>query len=242
MQAYSITDIGKKRKLNEDYTFSSVSSIGVFDNLFMVADGMGGHNGGGFASKNTIEAMESSIRKSVGLDREKIILDAVNKVNDYIRDIASMDLALYGMGTTLVGATVSGNELFAFNIGDSRLYVVGNGEIEQVTNDHSLVSAMVQSGTLDREAAKVHPKKNIITRAVGVLASVEPDFFKRLLLPGDIILLCSDGLSNMVEDDEIFGIIMQDIPLKDRAIELVDRANENGGKDNVSVILVDPFG
>lgn len=241
MQAFSVTDVGKKRKINQDYTFSSVSPIGILPNLFMVADGMGGHNGGDYASKYTVECIENYVRESTGGQKEQLIREAIHKANAYVRDMARMDLALYGMGTTLVGATICQNELLAVNVGDSRLYVIGNGEIEQVTNDHSLVSEMVQSGTIDIEAAKDHPKKNIITRAVGVLEDVEPDFFIRVLLPGDIVLLCSDGLSNMVEDEEIFGIIMQDIPLRDKGMELINRANENGGKDNIAVVLIDPF-
>lgn len=241
MQAFSITDIGKKRKLNQDYTFSSVSSIGSLPNLFMVADGMGGHNGGDYASKYTVECIENQIRQSRGGNKEGIIREAITRANTYIRDMARMDLALFGMGTTLVCATITGDELLVSNVGDSRLYVIGNDEIEQVTNDHSLVSEMVQAGSIDRQAAKDHPKKNIITRAIGVLESVEPDFFIRKLLPGDTVLLCSDGLSNMVEDEEIFGIIMQETSLQEKGNELISRANENGGKDNIAVILVDPF-
>lgn len=241
MQAFSITDIGKKRKLNQDYTFSSVSPIGVLPNLFMVADGMGGHNGGDYASKYTVECIENRIRESAGENKKELFREAILGANDYVREMARMDMALYGMGTTLVGATITDNELLAVNVGDSRLYVIGNGEIEQVTIDHSLVSEMVLAGSLDVDMAKDHPKKNIITRAVGVLESVEPDFFERTLYPGDIVLLCSDGLTNMVDDNELFGIVMQDIPLPDRGRELIARANENGGKDNIAVVLVDPF-
>ena len=144
-----------------------------------------------------------------------------------------------GMGTTLVMATCLGKYLEVANVGDSRLYLV-NEDIEQITVDHSLVEEMIRMGGIDRESARNHPDKNIITRAIGARDTVEADFFNLELRDGDIILLCSDGLTNMVKDDEIQRILKSGEGLKERAEALVRAANNNGGKDNISVIIIEP--
>ena len=150
---------------------------------------------------------------------------------------ASEDLE--GMGTTVVAATVRDGKLLAMNVGDSRLYLISDGKIRQITMDHSLVEEMVRKGILAKEKARNHPKKNIITKAVGVAQAVEPDFFEVDLKAGDRILMCSDGLSNMLEDEELQKIVDSVGSLEDKAKLLVDAANVNGGKDNVSVILIE---
>ena len=143
------------------------------------------------------------------------------------------------MGTTVVAATIEGDKFTVMNIGDSRLYLLNQEGIRQITVDHSLVEEMVKKGVLSKENARSHPKKNIITRAVGVTATVEPDFFEVEWKSGDRILMCTDGLSNMLEDDELFMIINSVGSLEEKAKMLVDAANGNGGKDNISVILVE---
>ena len=167
--------------------------------------------------------------------------DAIKRANSDIRGIASSDESLSGMGTTVVVATVSDDVLQVANVGDSRLYIIRQNEIRQVTRDHSLVEEMVRMGGIDRLAARSHPDKNIITRAVGALDSIEADFFREELKRGDMILLCSDGLTNMLEDEEIREIIDRETTLSEKGKQLVDAANENGGKDNISVILVAPY-
>ena len=127
------------------------------------------------------------------------------------------------------------------NVGDSRLYVINQEEITQITRDHSLVEEMIRLGEMNKSEAKEHPDKNIITRAVGVAKDLEVDFFEVGLKSGDIVLLCSDGLTNMIEDDEIKRIVLSQRDIVERAEKLVETANENGGKDNITVVLINPF-
>ncbi len=242
LQAFSVTDIGKRRKLNQDYVFVSACPVGKLSNLFIVADGMGGHNAGDYASKYTVETMEAEIRTSEQTDTVAILGNAIEKANSYIRSLADSDESLSGMGTTVVAATVWGSRLQVANVGDSRLYIIRQKQIRQITRDHSLVEEMVRMGGIDRQSARKHPDKNIITRAVGALESIEVDFFTEELQDGDRILLCSDGLTNMLEDEEICEIISRETTLPEKGKQLVDAANENGGKDNIAVVLIDPFG
>ena len=144
------------------------------------------------------------------------------------------------MGTTLVAATVIEHTLYFANVGDSRLYLL-NDEIRQLSKDHSLVQEMVRLGGLNAEEAKHHPDKNIITRAIGVKEDIEIDFFEYRLKKGDIILMCTDGLSNMVEDEEIFQIVRSSRDVVEAVEQLIERANSNGGKDNIGVIVAEPF-
>lgn len=241
LQAFSMTDIGKRRKLNQDYVFVSACPIGNLPNLFIVADGMGGHNAGDYASKYTVEIIEEHIRESCLMAPTEILEDAIRAANAYIRERAQEDETLSGMGTTVVAATVADTLLQVANVGDSRLYIANKNGIRQITRDHSLVEEMVRMGGIDRQAARSHPDKNIITRAVGALDTVEADFFRVDLKAGDLILLCSDGLTNMLEDEDIWEILENDGSLSEKGRRLIGAANENGGKDNIAVILIDPF-
>lgn len=240
LEAYSITDIGRKRQLNQDYVFSSAKPLGNMPNLFIVADGMGGHNAGDYASKCTAETVVSEIRNSFEKNPTIIIQKAIQTANAKIRRTASEDENLMGMGTTLVVATVIGKYLQVANVGDSRLYIIGKKGIRQITRDHSLVEEMIRLGGLAREDARRHPDKNIITRAIGAKDEVEADFFTEELMPEDIVLMCSDGLTNMLEDSEIAEIVsneeLKDLPQKAEA--LIGAANNNGGKDNIAVVLI----
>ncbi len=241
VQTFSITDIGKRRKLNQDYVFVSVSPIGALPNLFIVADGMGGHNAGDYASKYTVEMIERQIRESELREPVSILDEAICRANDYIRSMAREDIHLSGMGTTVVAATLEQAGLQVANVGDSRLYIANEKEIRQITRDHSLVEEMVRMGGIDRVTARSHPDRNIITRAIGALDTVEADFFQVDLYPGDIILLCSDGLTNMLEDEEIRRIVTGTGSLSEKGKQLVCAANDNGGRDNIAVILINPF-
>ena len=147
---------------------------------------------------------------------------------------------MWGMGTTVVAAVIAGSRLHAANVGDSRLYIVSDA-IRQITKDHSYVEEMVRRGEIDREAARNHPDKNIITRAVGATQEIEADFFEVKLYPDDLVLLCSDGLTNMVEDDAIWKIIREQSDVAVAAKRLIEAANQNGGRDNITVIVIDPF-
>ncbi len=242
MKFYAITDIGRKRELNEDYIYTSGQPIGALPNLFIVADGMGGHKAGDYASMHTVDRFVEVIRE---LGEEHGVQDAINEAvtaaNAYIYQRSRENSNLSGMGTTLVLASCIGNEAIVANIGDSRLYLV-NDAMTQITRDHSLVEEMVTLGGIDREMARNHPDKNIITRAVGVKEEVAADFFEVDLTKGDKLLLCSDGLTNMLRDEEIYQIIQDNKELEQAAKALVDAANENGGRDNIAVVLVEPFG
>ncbi len=239
IKAVSKTDIGKLRQLNQDFVFTSVYPLGALDNLFLVADGMGGHKAGDYASKCAVETIIEMCSKSRGKKMVTAISDAINEANTRIRRKAMEDVNMVGMGTTAVLATVNNDTLTVANVGDSRLYIISAEKtITQITRDHSLVEEMVRMGGIDRVSARNHPDKNIITRAIGATGNVNIDFFEVSLKEGDVILMCSDGLSNMLEDKDILEIVTTNDDLQTTANALVSAANENGGSDNISVVLI----
>lgn len=241
LKAFSISDIGKRRKINQDYVYASEQPIGKLPNLFIVADGMGGHNAGDYASKITVETILNEVSGSQELNPQILLGHAIELANELVVTVASRAEDLAGMGTTVVAATCMGRLLQVANVGDSRLYVVHENEIEQITQDHSLVAEMVRLGGIARDDARNHPDKNIITRAVGGKETVEVDFFTVELQESDTVLMCSDGLTNMLEDEEIYSILKCEKSIQEKAQVLVDKANERGGRDNISVILIAPF-
>ena len=241
MRVYSATDVGQRRKMNQDYVFVSENPVGNLPNLFVVADGMGGHNAGDYASSHAVQTLVDEIRRDADFNPIKVIRHAIETANTEILDSSRSDENLRGMGTTMVVCTIVGHYAYVANVGDSRLYVV-QGEIHQVTKDHSLVQEMVRMGEIKPEEARNHPDKNIITRALGAERTVDIDFFDLKLEPDSTILMCSDGLSNMVEDRTMEEIITN--PDKDitwKGDTLIREANQNGGKDNIAVILIEPF-
>ena len=239
MNSFSVTNVGKVRKNNQDSVFRTESKIGNLPNLFIVADGMGGHNGGDTASVLCIDSMCEYIK---GCTEEKVIPimeGAIRHANNAIYEKSLTDPALSGMGTTVVAAVIDEGVLYVANVGDSRLYYVEGDELRQITEDHSLVEEMVKKGDLDRDEARFHPNKNIITRALGVGKVIDIDYFELHTDKDGIVLLCSDGLSNMLSDQEILETINGNKDQADNiARALVDKANENGGKDNITVIVV----
>ena len=241
MRIYSATDVGQKRKMNQDYVFASADPVGNLPNLFVVADGMGGHNAGDYASSHAVGIVVEEIREDADFNPVKVIRHAIESANTEIITQAQKDEKLRGMGTTMVAATIVGHNAYVANVGDSRLYVAGE-QIQQITKDHSLVQEMVRMGELNAEEARNHPDKNIITRALGAERTVDVDFFDLKLEPGNVVLMCSDGLSNMVEDDRIGEIISDtDRDLQERGQALISEANRNGGKDNIAIVLIEPF-
>lgn len=240
MKLYAITDKGKKRELNEDYIYTSAQPVGKLPNLLIVADGMGGHNAGDYASEHTVKKVVEVIKELTSEESvEDILSKAINEANEYIYNCSLTDESLNGMGTTLVVASCEDDKLTVANVGDSRLYVV-NEKITQITKDHSYVEEMVSCGGLDKESARNHPDKNIITRAIGVKKTVDTDIFNIEIKDGDIVLLCSDGLTNMLEDEVIHRIIAENDIEKATEI-LIKEANENGGRDNITVVLAKPL-
>lgn len=237
MKAFSITDIGMVRKVNQDYVFCYNDTIGPLSNLFLVADGMGGHQAGDYASRYCVEMVANGVKDSQARSPIGVLESAIQNANMAVFRQAQSDETLYGMGTTIVAATVVGSELYVANIGDSRAYLIHN-DMKQITEDHSLVEEMIRSGDIKRKDAKSHPNKNIITRAIGTNALVQVDFFELTLQEGDVLLLCTDGLTNMLEDEEIFNIVKEKSDLDAAGKELVRAANANGGRDNIGLVLV----
>ena len=240
MRIFSMTDKGKTRKMNQDYVFTSETPVGNLPNLFIVADGMGGHNAGDYASRYAVETMVREIRACKKKEPAAIFAQAVEKANQKLLEKAAGDAKLSGMGTTAVLASLDKGCLWTANVGDSRLYVLNDG-IRQVTRDHSLVEEMVRMGELEKEEARVHPDKNIITRAIGAFDQVDADIFEVDIGKDDEILLCSDGLTNMIEDAKILEIVKEGKTIEDKVEKLVETANHNGGKDNITVIVIEPF-
>ena len=227
--------------MNQDYVFVSDSPVGNLPNLFVVADGMGGHNAGDYASSHAVQILVDEIRADADFNPIKVIRHAIESANTEIIEQAQKEEHLRGMGTTMVVSTIVGHYAYVANVGDSRLYVIQE-HIRQVTKDHSLVQEMVRMGELKQEEARNHPDKNIITRALGAERTVDIDFFDLKLEPGSTILMCSDGLSNMVEDARIEEVILNpDMELGEKGEILVREANHNGGKDNIAIVLVEPF-
>ena len=240
MEACALTDVGQKRSMNQDFIYASTEPIGSLENLFIVADGMGGHQAGDFASRFVVENLVRFFETPYpDRDVHGILKEGIRKVNRELYKRACETPELSGTGSTLVMATIKGNVLYVANIGDSRLYLL-RGELEQITKDHSYVEELVALGKLKRGSRDYLEQKNIITRAVGVSDEVDTDLFALKLKSGDQILMCSDGLSNMVDELEIEYIIRSEDSAQARVKALVDAANRSGGLDNISVILIEP--
>ena len=239
MKSYSATDVGRKRKINQDSIFASDKPVGNLPNLYIVADGMGGHNAGDFASRYTVNTVREYIAGSREKNPIKLINEAIQLANRGIIKEASEHAEMYGMGTTVVVTTIIDEYAYTANVGDSRLYLYDGG-LKQITRDHSLVMEMVRLGEISKEEAKTHPDRHIITRAVGASDELNVDFFDYQMPPDSMILMCSDGLCTMVEDEEIQKVMAGSSDLEDKAKELIEEANMNGGKDNIAVVIVKP--
>lgn len=236
MRVFSNTDIGKVRTSNEDNIFYTLENIGVLDNLFLLCDGMGGANAGEYASKKAIEYISEFFEKDE-YPFPEILTKAIEYSNAKILEEASKDFNKSGMGTTLVLATIKDKILYVANIGDSRLYIL-NENLKQITKDHNLyqeLSDLDYQKRIDFDKIKT---KNALTRVIGVLTNIKIDFFEIEISNIDKILICSDGLTNMLSDKEIEDILCESKHI-DFAKVLVDKANENGGKDNISVLVID---
>ncbi len=242
-----LTDVGKKRQIDED-AILAIEAISGFESkigqkfLLSLADGMGGHSKGEVASKiavNTIaEKFCSSMLSKVNYVNE--INEAIREANRRIMQFTIEHSDAEGMGTTMLCAVVDGNEVHLGHVGDSRAYIVSKEEIRRVTKDHSYVQDLVDSGEITEEEAISHPKKNVITHAVGIFPEVEVDTMKFTLAEDEFFLLCCDGLIIHVEDNEIQDIVVNSKNPQEACRKLVDLANERGGKDNISVVLLGP--
>lgn len=240
MEAYGICDIGRERDVNQDTIYYSTSAVGILRNLFIVADGMGGQAAGDFASRFTVDQLVELFSKTTTGPIISQIDSSIHLVNNMLVRQAAENLDMYGMGTTLVMATCEDETVYVANVGDSRLYLI-NDDIRQITRDHSYVEELVSVGQLKRGSEEYKSKKNLITRAIGVSSKLNVDYFEIEVKPGDKILLCSDGLTNMLGDEEILDTILEHRNLYDATKALVDIANERGGTDNISALLFKPL-
>jgi serine/threonine protein phosphatase PrpC len=239
MRVAAETDVGRVRPANEDYVFADADA-----GLLIVADGMGGHAAGEVASSIAAQTIAAFLRGTMPdsvtllLDAPRLLSEAVRRADAAIRERAAADPALTGMGTTVVVAVFRGNDIALAHVGDSRAYLLREGRLERVTRDHSLVARMVDAGTITAAEARRHHMRNVITRSLGFEGNAEAEVQSLPWARGDVLLLCTDGLTGMLEDEEIEGLLAgcgEDLPAGARA--LIDAANSHGGTDNVSVVL-----
>lgn len=240
IKAYAKTDIGKVREMNQDDYHISNSLDEV--QLYMLADGMGGYKGGEIASNQAIQSAKSYIEnnfKQIEKDRDSIIqllASSMEYANMVVYEKSKENKELEGMGTTLEIVLIYNNKAYIGHIGDSRIYRIRKSFIRKLTQDHSYVQKLVKDGEITPEQAEHHPKKNMLMKALGCNAFVEPDVMIKGFLKDDILVMCSDGLSNLVNQEEIYNIAKEDIEQAPK--ELVNLANERGGYDNITVIVI----
>jgi protein phosphatase len=241
IQTAGLTDIGKVRSQNQDSIFFSAQPVGSLPNLFIVADGMGGHNAGDVASQQAISLFTAYIKKSAAEpdDFLDVCIAAASYANHGIFMQASENPSLHGMGTTFSACFIYNGICRIVHVGDSRVYMASPGGLTQLTHDHSFVNEMVRAGQITARQARQHPRRNVLTRVMGVDSRMEADGYTRSLDGACAILLCSDGLFGMLADDRILGFIRSDASAEERAAALIDAANDAGGTDNISVILID---
>lgn len=227
------TDVGRQREVNED---SVAVERGDGWTLLAVADGMGGHAAGDVASEAALEAFSEYVDENVGEEHPEELLDAgARAANDHLRELIFEDRSLEGMGTTLVGALLTDDGASLVNVGDSRAYHLTSESVEQVTVDQSLVQKLVEQGQITPEEAETHPQRNVVSQALGTEDSVDPDTYDQAV--SGTLLLCSDGLPEEVPESAVHDIVRERDGLASAAEELIDRANENGGSDNITVGL-----
>ena len=231
MAAALRTDIGRVRSQNEDAAWYDEAR-----HVYAVADGMGGHLAGEVASRLAIEAVQRMARRHARADT-LVLRETVRQANEAIARHAQNHPQCAGMGTTLSLMWRGGRYMYIAHVGDSRIYRLRGGRLEQITQDHSLVEELVRARIITREEARTHPRRNIITRALGTQGDNEPDLLAADTQPGDVWLLCTDGLSGMLPDETIEAVMRREIPLDEMADSLLSQALEAGGRDNVTLIL-----
>ena len=241
MQSYAKTDIGKAREMNQDFIYVSENIEDI--KLCILADGMGGYKGGEIASSLATSCARNYIKDNINnidLRDSEIMQNLIRKAMEYANQVvyekSKENVELEQMGTTLEICLIYGNKVYIGHIGDSRIYRIRKNIIRRITTDHSYVETLVKDGTITREEAFYHPKKNMLMKALGCTEDIEPDITVKGFLEEDIMLMCSDGLTNMIKEEEIYNIIKENI---DNACDtLIQKANERGGYDNISVIII----
>ncbi|NLM43300.1 MAG: Stp1/IreP family PP2C-type Ser/Thr phosphatase [Clostridiales bacterium] len=246
MRAYGVSHIGLVRKVNEDsYYYQNKYEYGK-PYLCIVADGMGGHNAGEIASRMAVSEVKDFVEKAVKKsndykieDYKKLVTDAFLFANEKVYKRSIENRTLSGMGTTLTLALIIKNNLVIGHVGDSRMYLIKDRRISKITEDHSYVAELIKNGTIKPEEAIHHPQKNLITRALGTSKDLQVDVKNITINDGDFILICTDGLSNMLSDKEILDTIISVKEYKAICHELINKANLNGGLDNVTVVVIE---
>lgn len=242
MEYEILSDTGRKRTVNEDeaavFIHPEKHTI-----LAVIADGMGGHKGGDYASATAVRMMGEqflSATDEVATEQDwvDLLYDALVDINLFLYTIAQQDDTYKGMGTTLDVALILNDQCVVFHVGDSRIYHVSGKSIRQITKDHSFVNVLIDSGEITEQEAEVHPQRNWIMKAVGSEKSIVPDRYSFPIVPDSYLLLCTDGLSNKIEKNQMLDIVLPDGLLADKANELVNLANERGGEDNITVVLL----
>lgn len=241
MKLVGRTHIGKKRSQNEDTLFISNGPIGSLPNLCIIADGMGGHNGGEVASSKSVDFFCEYIRERDCSDGDLLdyMAAALAYANHMVHMLSMTDASLYGMGTTFTACMAKDDRLYVVHLGDSRLYSLSDCRLKLQTSDHTYVNQMIKAGQITPEQARRHPKRNILIRVLGVDAEAPADGLVLDTLDFQMILICSDGLTDMLTDEDIAAILNENTEPEQKADALVESANEQGGLDNISVILID---
>jgi protein phosphatase len=236
MEYFADTDIGKIRKKNEDFFYAG-------DNLFIVADGMGGHNAGEVASRIAVEVFTENFNRSLkdnfsSFDIKKLLLESIRITNREVFDEAVSKSGYYGMGTTFTGCFIHKQKAYIIHVGDSRLYIKRGSELKLLTSDHTIVGELYRRGEISYDDTFDHPQRNYLTRVLGVAEDIDPDFSSHEILKEDIILICSDGLNSMLRDEEISSIVDMNKNAQDIAKNLIKGAIKKGGLDNITVIVI----
>lgn len=238
----AITNKGLVRAKNED-NYRAITEIAGVPQIFIIADGMGGHNAGDVASIVAVDSVSAYLSKpeiwiNGANNTFDFIVEAIEMANNQVVSIGRIDGDMAGMGTTMIISILIDDKLYIGHIGDSRLYLIRDTHIRQITTDHSLVEALVKEGSITKEDAKNHPSKNIITRVIGANENAGADTMVVDIVPGDVFLMCTDGLTNKLEDYEIDNIVREFENLNDACTTLIELANTRGGEDNITAILI----
>jgi PPM family protein phosphatase len=232
VSSFGASDVGKQREKNEDYFI-----VDDKRHLYIVADGMGGHNAGEEASRVACTTF-SELFSVTGSNIKEHLITCLKKVNEVVHSMAESEINYQGMGTTMVTCYCSENVAHICHAGDSRAYLFRNNKLVQLTEDHSAVALMLRQGYITKEEAEDHPLKNRITKAVGTMEEIEPDYMTCDLQKNDLLLLCTDGLTNMLKDADIQENIVKNASLEERVLMLIQNANNNGGHDNITAVLI----
>ena len=238
IEIFGISDKGKIRSLNEDSYIIQGFKNSESKGFCVLADGMGGHNAGEVASLMAIKTISSALKETLKSDKNipGVIVKAVKSANSEIYKVADENEEQRGMGTTAVVCVIADDQLYIGNVGDSRAYLLRGDEILRITVDHSVVEELISIGSITREEAYSHPKRHVITRALGTDTDIEADIYEYTLKSGDTLILCSDGLTEMLKESEIRELTDRKEDIPNIVMSLVDKANENGGIDNITVI------